>query len=216
MFRICKASNSYLCETRCVHCTVPRAMEVFLNVLLLLKKDPAFQLNHGIHWSRNNMLSQGREERGRAKGVEAEENFKGIKTTHTEQRMSNAVVQQRAAQFWEAISITLLEVTRTPWSIIHIIYNNSYSCINEKKKSRANIKSSQLWSALDFHQNIWLSLIMCFWLATHPSNKEKQETERHRTNCLAGSNDSVHGCISIPDTVHHQNLTVPYTVAHEL
>lgn len=144
MFRICKASNSYLCETRCVHCTVPRAMEVFLNVLLLLKKDPAFQLNHGIHWSRNNMLSQGREETGRAKGVEAEENFKGIKTTHTEQHMSNAVVQQRAAQFWEAISITLLEVTRTPWSIIHIIYNNSYSCINEKKKSRANIKSSQL------------------------------------------------------------------------
>lgn len=45
------------------------------------------------------MLSQGREETGRAKGVEAEENFKGIKTTHTEQHMSNAVVQQRAAQF---------------------------------------------------------------------------------------------------------------------
>lgn len=41
----------------------------------------------------------GKGEEGESKGSEAEENFKGIKTTYTEQHRSNAVVQQRPAQF---------------------------------------------------------------------------------------------------------------------
>lgn len=46
---------------------------------------------------------------------------------------------------------------------------------------------------------------------TPVQTKGKKETERHRTNCLAGSSDRVQGCSSIVDTVHHQKLTEPYS-----
>lgn len=68
-------------------------------------------------------------------------------------------------------------------SLINYLYN-LHQQLHQWKKQGEKRKSSQLESALDFHQNIWLSPIMCFWLATLPSNKGKQEWQKEQTDLL--------------------------------